>query len=263
MALLLLLSPVAVWYVEEERPRRVVDGITATASVRRATAEARRTATAQVRLTATAIAIQNPDIRLRVINDPDGERLHIYAQSHLPFGGRLEIVIYDDDQEERKTFVLTIPENERGYLRLEWKYPFSGNVIPRMSMIDRIEGIFKPTRAESEALRCVKHSASFTEYRYSCNFERGSRVAHAILRTVTASIHGTEAAIARQTATEPVNVHLTVNAANRSTATAIARTATARARLARWAQTQTAEATLQGRATAGTNPTASPTASGR
>lgn len=59
--LLIALSALAIWYAEEERPRQEVAGLTATVSVRRATAQARRTATAvaldsRVHQTATANA---------------------------------------------------------------------------------------------------------------------------------------------------------------------------------------------------------------
>ena len=59
--LLIALSALAIWFAEEERPRQEVAGLTATVSVRRATAQARRTATAvaldsRVRQTATAHA---------------------------------------------------------------------------------------------------------------------------------------------------------------------------------------------------------------
>ena len=54
------------------------------------------------------------------------------------------------------------------------------------------------------------------------------------MRTATADVRRTETAVARLTATEPVGVHLTVNAKNRLTATAnaLARAATARIRTA-------------------------------
>ena len=225
---LAVLSAAAIWFVEAERPRReeMAQGElvahTATARVRQtATTQTRQTATAQVRMTATAIVLENPDIRLRVLDDPDGERLHIEAQSYLQFEGRLEVVIYDDDNDERKTFVLTNPENERGFLRMGWKYPYplSGSAITRKRQIDRIEGVFKPTGSDSEPLRCVKHLTSLTQDFYSCNYERGSRVYISIMRTATADVLRTETAVARLTATEPVGVHLTVNAENRLTAT--------------------------------------------
>ncbi len=247
VAVLVVLSAAAIWFVEWERPRRgeMAQGElvahTATARANRlATTQARQTATAQVRMTATAIVLENPDIRLRVLDDPDGERLHIEAQSYLQFEGRLEVVIYDDDNDERKTFVLTNPENERGFLRMGWKYPYplSGSAITRKRQIDRIEGVFKPTGSDSEPLRCVKHLTSLTQDFYSCNYERGSRVYISIMRTATADVLRTETAVARLTATEPVGVHLTVNAENRLTATA---NASSRAATARAHQTATAQ----------------------
>ena len=262
---LVVLSAAAIWFVEWERPRQegqqVGRGRTATERVRQtatsrvrqtATMRARQIATAQAQQAATVIALEHPDIWLRVLNDPDGERLHLEAKSNLRLEGRLEIVIYDDGKDEEKTFVVTFSANERGYLRLKWKYPLSGNAIKRKHMIDRVEGVFKPTGADKERLNCVKNANTSPADIYSCNHVSGSRVwpftvktaTARARRTATAGARQTTTALARQTATERVRLTAVAEAQQRATsqiqtATARSRTATAYAPTAA-AQTRTA-----------------------
>ena len=231
------------------------------------TTHARRTATAQVRQAATAIAVDHPDIQITIREDRSNDRLRLRAQSNLSFGGRLEVAVHDYSRDVKKSYVVTFPSGQRGFLEMSPKFLFSGHPVRRKHLVEGLVVEFRTSAGQESRLICVRVQRTITFDRYSCNRAGGSFVyrqtatarARQLARTATAVAWQTvrvqrtgTAHVRHQTATAvaPTTHALrTATALSRQTAAASRRTATAEAWQTAFAQ-RTSTARVRQTATA-------------
>ena len=217
------LGALAIWFFDASRATSQES--TATPSV--------GTATAQIHITATAIAHENPDIWLRFQDDRGllgRAEVRIDASLRIPMRGELEIVIFDDDSDKKKTYIAKFTDSENEYTSLRWKYRISRDAIGHQREIDRMTVQFIPEDGNRINLICRQHSSSDSEFGvHSCVAESGSIIVAIVQATATAEIR---TAVARQTRTAHAN----------HTATAYAPTAAAQTHTAVARQTATAAA---------------------
>ena len=144
--------------------------------------------------------------------------------------GELEIVIFDDDSDKKKTYIAKFTDSENEYTSLRWKYRISRDAIGHQREIDRMTVQFIPEDGNRINLICRQHSSSDSEFGvHSCVAESGSIIVAIVQATATAEIR---TAVARQTRTAHAN----------HTATAYAPTAAAQTHTAVARQTATAAA---------------------
>ena len=146
--------------------------------------------------------------------------MRIEAWLRIPIQGELEVVIFDDDLDKKKTYIVGFSNRQSEYTSLRWKYLVSTDAIGRQREIDRMTVQFIPEDGNRINLICRQHDSSDEEFGiHSCVAESGGILVGFVQATATAEIITAVA-------------HQTLTASTRQTSTAFAPTAVAQTRTA-------------------------------